>query len=157
VAQGWAARAAFFLLATSLLLPWWTATNPLSEGTIASETLWSRGPEVVAAWTWVTLALAAPAVVLLFVRVAAASWRHEPRSWRRDLAVCLGLCAGALASAWRWPRDLPFWGTLDFTLEGMRFVLVGRPGLGWWLAAIAAALVAVELLLSRRAATPDPA
>ena len=152
VANAWAARIGFLLLATSLLLPWWVVTNEVADGTAVSESLWTRGSEVQAGWTWVTLALAGAALLLLFVRVAAGSWRHEPASWRRDLAIALLLALGALGSAWMWPRDLPFWGTLDFTLDDMRFVLVGRPGIGWWLAALASLLVAGELAQDLRQA-----
>ncbi|MEA3202384.1 MAG: hypothetical protein QOI63_50, partial [Thermoplasmata archaeon] len=96
--------------------------------------------------------LAGLALVLLFVRVASRGWAHEPRAWRRDLAIAALLVLLALASAMLWPLELPFWGGRDYMLEngtGAELTIVANPGLGWWLAAVAGAIVAGAWWASR--------
>lgn len=151
------ALAAFLLAVTALLLPWWRLT--VDDGTFVT-TLDVRAfrpePPATTTWApWLTGGLAAAAALLLFVRLAANSHVHEPASWRRDLAVAAGLLVTAAASCLLWPAAVPsFWGGRTYTDPGtgVTNVETAIPGLGWWLALLAAALVALASWKARRAA-----
>ena len=150
------AVAAFFLAATALLLPWWTLTAELGgvSGELAPPVgLWGPDAQLVKTdMVWLTVALLAAALILLFVRVAAASWRHESAAFRRDSAIATLLLAAACASAWFWPVEFPFWAMRTYTdnVTGDPTLVIGTPGLGWWLAAVAAAFCASGWFVSRR-------
>lgn len=150
------AVAAFLLAATSLLLPWWALQASLGGVTgelVPAIGLWGPNPEVAEpAMVWLTVGLLAAALLLLFVRVAAASWRHEPAAFRRDLLIAGALLGLACASVWFWPVEFPFWGTRAYTdnITGDPTNVIGSPAFGWWLAAIAAALAVSGRMLSTR-------
>lgn len=157
---GLAAGAAFLLLATSLLLPWWVVSNRVagSKTPLAAVFPFGSSQGIVHPWAqWVTAGLVGVALVLLFLRVASRAWAHEPATWRRDLALAAFAILLALASGMLWPdRDaqggLPFWGGRTFLLDnatGEELVIVANPGLGWWLAAVSGGLVAMAWWWSR--------
>ncbi|HEX2066429.1 MAG TPA: hypothetical protein VHI93_06405 [Candidatus Thermoplasmatota archaeon] len=149
-----AAGAAFLLLATSLLLPWWVVSNRVAGSKTPLAAVFPLGSSqgIVHPWAqWLTAALVAVAILLLFLRVASRAWAHEPAVWRRDLAIAAAAILLALASGMLWPDGdaqggMPFWGGRTFLLDnatGEELAIVANPGLGWWLAAVAAALVAL--------------
>jgi hypothetical protein len=144
---GFAAGAAFLLLATALLLPWWVVSNRTPGSTTVLAAVLPFGSDQGIAHRWAQLATAAAvgvALVLLFVRVASRAWVHEPNAWRRDLAIAAFLVLLALASGMLWPLEVPFWGGRTYLLDnatGTELTIVANPGLGWWLAAAAGALV----------------
>lgn len=147
---------AFLLAVTALLLPWWRVT--LDDGSITYRFDF-RAFQPQAPWTtewapWVTGILAGAAAILLFVRLAANSHVHEPASWRRDLAVATALLAMAVASCLLWPQAIPsFWGGrtyMDTNTTGPATTETAMPGLGWWLALVAAALLAFASWKSRQ-------
>ncbi len=147
---------AFLLVVTALLLPWWRVT--LDDGSIAyridfrpfqPQEPWTTG------WApWLTGILAAAAGLVLFVRLAASSHLHEPSSWRRDLIVAAVLLAAAVTSCLLWPEIVPsFWGGRTYVVEnttGPATTETAMPGLGWWLALVAAALLALASWNARR-------
>ncbi len=142
---------AMLLQITALFLTWWVATNQ-TFGASDGFGLWSRPPgDLNLKAVWVTDALAILPIPFLFVRLAARSIVHEPKAWRRDLGVATALMIGALASAWFWPLDTPFWGTKTFgAADGVDAqVIEAHPGLGWWVGAAAAAAAAWSLWLGR--------
>jgi hypothetical protein len=147
------AAAGFILLATSALLPWWTV-RLTEDGQLTDRVdlqLWDRHTIARTALQWASGILVAAALLALFVRIAAGSWRHEPPSWRRDLALALAAVAVALVLAWLWPTGDPrFWDTTTAAVDGVRLVEKSRPGLGWW----SGMGTAVLLGLSRLAASP---
>lgn len=103
--------------------------------------------------------LLAAAAALLAVRLAGRSWWYEPRVWRRDLFVASGLAAAAVASTLLWPQSVPyFWGsrTAVHNETAQVFTESGLPGLGWWLAVLAAAALAVAAGLARVPDTSTP-
>lgn len=149
------ALAAFFLLVTALLLPWWRLT--VDDGTTASRLeVRAFRPSVPATteWgPWLTGVLAAATAGLLFVRLAGNSHVHEPASWRRDLAMGAALAFAAAASCLLWPAEVPsFWGGRTYTDPGtgVSNVETATPGLGWWVALLAAALLAMASWRARR-------
>jgi hypothetical protein len=160
------ALAAFLLTVTALLLPWWRVT--LDDG--AFTTLFDfrpflPQPPATTEWaSWLTGILAAVAAFLLFLRLAANSHIHEPRSWRRDLAVATGLLAAAVASCLLWPDIVPaFWGGrtyMDANTTGPPTRETAMPGLGWWLALVATLLAGLASWKARQMgdpSTPDDA
>lgn len=158
------ALAAFLLAATALLLPWWLVT--LDDGAIAYRYEF-RPFRPAEPWTtdwapWLTGLLAASATLLLFVRLAANSHVHEPASWRRDLAISAGLLVAAVASTPLWPDAVPsFWGGRTYHHEnvtGPDTTETAMPGLGWWVALVAAVLAALASWKARQVpdgSTPD--
>ncbi len=138
---------AFILVVTSLWLPWWRVTYEDSGGRpYDTQDVGVFGGEHLLAhsWArWVTAALAVGATLLLFVRIAGRSWTYEPGIWRRDLGVAALLCGLALASCLLWPSQVPsFWGGRTFALDNATgtFSEFAMPGLGWWVALLAALL-----------------
>jgi hypothetical protein len=157
---GLAAGGAFLLLATALLLPWWVVSARVLGSTTQAAAVYPLGSSQDLVFRWAqlaTAALAGLAIVLLFVRVASRAWVHEPRVWRRDLAIAAALVVLALASGMLWPRPdttdgLGFWGGRTYLLDnatGTQEEVVATPGLGWWLAAVAAVLLAAAWWASR--------
>lgn len=151
------AVAAFLLALTALWLPWWRVSWD-DGATVVRDGVSAFRPEppLTTAWgPWLTGALAAAAALLLFVRLAAGSRVQEPASWRRDLAVAAGLLLLAAASCLLWPRAVPsFWGGRTYALgnaTGPPTTETAMPGLGWWLALLAAALSALASWSARRA------
>ena len=145
---------AFLAGVTSLLLPWWRVTWS-SGGAAIRDDVRAFRPEapLTTGWApWATGILVAAALALLFVRSAGRSDRHEPASWRRDLAVAAVLLVAATASCLAWPADVPsFWGGRTYTVENVTTEVTetAMPGLGWWLGLLAAALLAGAHLLAR--------
>jgi hypothetical protein len=151
---------AFLLVATALLLPWWRIAWE-SGGLEVRDDVRAFRPEepLTTAWApWVTGLLAAAAALLLFVRVAADSDRHEPATWRRDLGVAAGLLLLACASCLLWPADIPaFWGGRTYTADDVSVTETAMPGLGWWIALVAAALAALAFWKAGKARPEDEA
>lgn len=147
----------FLLAVTSGLLAWWRVAWTSGGTTLRDDVRLFRPEEpLTTAWgPWLTGLLAAAAAVLLFVRIAARSERHEPPAWRRDVGVAAGLLGAALLSCLLWPADVPaFWGGRTYTAENVttQVTETAMPGLGWWVA-FAAALLLVAACLSARPAT----
>jgi Zn-dependent protease len=138
------------LLLTSLWLVWWSATNVSTDSTFTVEFgLWGGAPpDIRTEVNWLTTALVAAPIPLLFLRVAAKSLVHEPRSWRRDVTISLVLVAVGLVSCWAWPIEVPFWGTYHYPGDPPQ-AITGTPGVGWLLALVAALLLLWALLLAR--------
>lgn len=145
------AFAAFLLAITSLLLSWWRVTWDRVGEDVRP---FRPEPPLTTSWApWLTGILVALAIVLLFVRIAARSDRHEPAIWRRDLGIAALLMATAVLSALLWPADVPaFWGGRTYRVENVTTTVTetARPVLGWWVALAATALLA----LARRMAWP---
>lgn len=159
---GFTAGAAFLLLATALLLPWWVVSNQvggLSTGLAAVYPFGASQAFVHPEAKLVTGLLVAAALALLFLRVASRAWAHEARVWRRDLAVSMLLVLLALASGMFWPlaeAQVPFWGGRTYLLDngtGAQLTVAANPGLGWWLALLAGLLLAGAWWASRRTRT----
>lgn len=154
------AFAAFLLTVTSMLLPWWRVTWASVGGTVLEEVRLFRPVEpLTTSWgPWLTGGLVVAVALLLFLRLAARSERHEPPTWRRDLLVAAGLLGAALLSCLLWPSGIPaFWGGRTLQNETITdganaTVEAAMPGLGWWLALLAALLLA----LAWRRARPAP-
>ncbi|MEK6985486.1 MAG: hypothetical protein AABX89_03775 [Candidatus Thermoplasmatota archaeon] len=152
------AIAAFLAAVTSLLLPWWGLTASLGDVSgelVPAVRLWGGNPEVAHSWAvWLSTGLVVVAALLLFVRVAAASWRHEPARFRRDAALAAVLLAASCAAAWLWPVEFPFWGMRTYTdnVTGDPSVVTGSPLLGWGMAVVAACLA----VASRFGTKPQP-
>ena len=152
---------AFLLAVTAILLPWWRVTlddggtTPPSSGdfrVFRPEEPWTT------TWApWLTGFLVVAAALVLFVRLAANSHEQEPASWRRDLAIATGLLAAAVASALLWPDAVPsFWGGRTYHYEnvtGPDTTETAMPGLGWWVALVAAVLAGLASWKSRQ--VPD--
>lgn len=153
--SGLAGAAAFLLLATSLLLPWWVVSNRTDGLGTPLAAIYPLGGDhgVVHHWAQVaTAVLVGAAIALLFVRVASRAWAHEPPAWRRDLAISASLVAAALASGTLWPLEFPFWGGRTYLLDnatGAELAVAANPGLGWWLAAAAGLALAAARWASR--------
>ncbi len=155
------AVAAFLLALTALWLPWWRVAWD-DGATVLRDDVSAFRPEppLTTEWgPWLTGVLAAGAVLLLFVRLAAGSRTHEPPAWRRDLAVSAGLLAAAALSCLLWPQEVPsFWGGRTYALQdgtGPATTETAMPGLGWWLALLAAALAGLASWSARRAAQQE--
>ncbi len=151
---------AMILQVTALFLTWWVinfrdATTEMAYG--SASLFGGDGGVADRAAVWATSVLAVAPVPILFIRAAAASWRHEPATWRGNLLACLIIMALALASALFWPVDLPFfWGGRNYTDAGTGHVysITAYPGLGWWVSLVAASCVALALWLSRAGRNP---
>ncbi|MHB8633387.1 MAG: hypothetical protein ACYDBQ_05375 [Thermoplasmatota archaeon] len=145
----WLAGAAFLLLSTAALTPWWVvawsdpqlrvyATQAARPFVAPMDLVWWWAP-------WVTGALLAVAVVWLFLRLAGREWRYSTRTWRRTLEGCLALTVLAVLSALLWPRELPwFWGGRSYALGNGTALWheTALPGWGWWLGLVGAAALA---------------
>jgi hypothetical protein len=159
--SGFLGGAAFFLLATSLFLAWWVVTNRYEGSTTPLETVSPFGSDhqIAHAWAkWLTVLLVGGAALWLFVRVASAAWRHEPRTWNRDAGLLAILVLLALASGMLWPIEIPFWGGRTYQLQnvtGAGLTIVASPGLGWWVAAVAGGLLGAAWWLSRPHGTTE--
>lgn len=145
---------AFLLAVTSMLLSWWRVTWSSGGAAVRDDVrLFRPEPPLTTEWApWLTGGFVVAAAVLLFVRLAARSERHEPHAWRRDLAVAAVLLAGALLSCLLWPADVPsFWGGRTYAVENVTTEVTEStmPGLGWWIATVALALLAAARLLAR--------
>ncbi len=141
------AGTAFLLIVTAMLLPWWAITNETSgTNTLLGRVfLFGSNQDLVHPLAkGATAVLLAAAAILLFLRVAAAEWRHDAHRWRRDLRLGSLLVFIALASCVFWPLELPFWGGRTYALVNGTVVdltIVAQPGLGWWTAGIALGLL----------------
>lgn len=143
----------FLALITSALLPWWGLTWDNGQTPIRDTvSLFRPEPPLTTTWgPWLTGILIAVAVLVLFVRIAARSEKHEPLSWHRDLRIALGTVALAIMSALLWPSGVAsFWGGRTYTFEngtGPSITETAAPLLGWWVAIVGllALLVAVRL------------
>ncbi len=139
------APVALFLFITSLWLPWWLVRWTDASGFRYDQTavrLFGSGQAVAhGEGPWVTGSLLVLATIVLFIRVAAKSWYHEPGAWRRDLWAAFGFGAAALASTLAWPSGVPhFWGGQRYALANdtaQSFTETALPGLGWWVAVLA--------------------
>lgn len=146
---------AFVLLTFSLWTPWWTIEHAYADGEVYDDVgvgFWNDRQEVDESMVWVTIAATAVALLLLVVRLAATSWKLEPKTWRRDLGIATaGLLVALVATTW-WPSSgEPFWGGRTFTLEnGETFNQITGPAFGWWAALLAALCLVVALVLSLR-------
>jgi hypothetical protein len=150
------AVAAFLLALTALWLPWWRVSwddgaTVLRDGVSA----FRPEPPLTTSWgPWLTGVLAAAAALLLFVRLAAGSRTQEPASWRRDLAVAAALLGAAALSCLLWPEGVPsFWGGRTYSAgnaTGPSTTEAAMPGLGWWLAILAAACAGLAAWTARR-------
>src|SRR5437773_915574 len=92
---------ATILQVTGLFLGWWVITyrDAASSQVYGSAGLFGAGGGIAGpATVWATTVLAIAPIPVLFIRVAAASWKHEPAIWRRDLAACLAIIFLGLAS-----------------------------------------------------------
>lgn len=144
----------FLLTVTSLLLAWWRVTWSTGGAALRDDVRVFRPEEpLTTAWgPWLTGALAVAALLLLFVRIAGRSDRHEPPAWRRDLAVAAGLVAATLLSCLLWPADVPaFWGGRTYTVENVttQVTETAMPGLGWWVAVVGMLLLVGARLAAR--------
>jgi len=148
------------LQTTALFLTWWVVTNRTDAssptagiGLFRGDPDWAQSAPVL-----VTTLLAIAPVPLMFLRTAAASWRHEPDAWRRDLCIIAGLQAVALASVFAWPIEGPFWGSRNYVLTNNtadHLTIATNPGIGWWLAVVALLLTVWAMWLSRRGRSPE--
>jgi hypothetical protein len=149
---------AFLLAVTALWLPWWRVSWDDGSVELRQDVAAFRPEEpLTTSWApWLTGLLCAAAAVLLFVRVAANSHLHEPTSWRRDLGVSAGLLLIAVASCLLWPSATPsFWGGRTYTDGGVSVTETAIPGLGWWVAVVAAALAALAFWQAGKARPTD--
>jgi hypothetical protein len=140
------ALAAFLLAVTAILLPWWRIAWD-DGNVVVREDVSALRPEPPLTTTWapyLTGILCAVAALGLFVRLAANSHLHEPRSWRRDLGADAGLLLLAAASCLLWSASTPsFWGGRTYSDGGVTVVETAMPGLGWWLCVLAGVLAAL--------------
>lgn len=152
------ATAALILLLTSLWLPWYLVRNVGPSGEVYEQltaALFRPGAIAEPVPVHLSGALIVAATVLLFVRVAGQSWKHEPRLWVRDLRNAAALAAAALALAFAWPEAFPsFWGTLHYDTDAGDATVRTLPGLGWW-CALAAAIAALVAGMLRPPASND--
>lgn len=127
---------------TSFWLPWWRLTYADTQPYSVTDAGLFRASEATTAWgPTASGVLMAAACGLLFLRLAARSWFHEPPVWRRDLAIAAGLAAAGVLLAIAWPEAVPhFWGGRTFEDEaaGARFTETAMPVLGWWCGVVAA-------------------
>jgi hypothetical protein len=157
------AVAAFLLTLTALWLPWWRVSWDDGATMVRDDVAAFRPePPLTTAWgPWLTGIVAVAAALLLFVRLAAGSRTHEPASWRRDLAVASALLVAALLSCLLWPSAaMPsFWGGrtyVDANATGPSTTETAMPGLGWWLALLAAILLGIAAWKAHREDAADP-
>lgn len=149
--------AALLFVVTSLWLPWWriTLTVEGAEGGLVTDThLWNGSAPEANGWaTIVTGILVVAALLVLFVRLAARSFRMEPPAWRRDLTAVVFILVLALASTLLWPAEFPsFWGGRTTVYEDGSFpptTETAMPALGWWMAVLAGACAAVARWMAR--------
>lgn len=154
---------AFLALVTALWLPWWAVAWDTSDeshvATRDSVSLFRPEPPLTTTWgPWLTGFLVVSAAGLLFVRIAARSDVHEPKTWRRDLAFGVGFVAASLVSASLWPASVPaFWGGRIYTAENVttQVTETALPQLGWWLAGLALVCLGLAHWGSRPAAVPN--
>lgn len=146
---------AFLALVTSLLLPWWAVT--WDDGQVASRDsvrVFDPEPPLTTSWgPWLTGALVGAAALVLFVRIAARSDVHEPATWRRDLGIAAGVVFAAVASALLWPEGVPsFWGGRTYSVENVTTQVseTTMPMLGWWVALVAALVLAWAFAAAQR-------
>ena len=156
-----AAFAAFVLALTALWLPWWQASWTAGATTVRDPIHPFRpDPQLTTVWgPWASGLLAGGAAVLLFVRLAASSHLHEPRSWRRDLVVAAALLVAAAALCLLWPSGVPaWWGGRTYATNGTAPTIVETemPVLGWYVALAAAALAGVARWQAGKPQPPDP-
>lgn len=136
---------AFVLALTALWLPWWQASWA-AAGTVVRDPIhpFRPDPQLTTVWgPWASGVLAAVAALLLFVRLAASSHRHEPAAWRRDLVLSAVLLAAAAVLCLLWPSGVPsFWGGRTYAVNGTGPAVVETemPALGWWVVLVAALL-----------------
>lgn len=147
---------AFLLAATSVLLAWWRVTWSSGGPAIRDDVRLFRPEEpLTTSWgPWLTGALVAATLLLLFVRIAARSEKYEPGVWRRDLLVATVLLVAALASCLLWPAEVPsFWGGRTYTAENVTTTVdeMAMPGLGWWVALTTVVLLVLARWQSARA------
>ena len=154
------AFAAFLLAVTALWLPWWRVTWDDGVAAVRDDAFAFRPePPLTTEWApWLTGILGAFAALLLFVRLAAGSRTHEPPAWRRDLAVSAALLAGAALSCLLWPQAVPsFWGGRTYAApDGPSTTETAMPGLGWWLALVAALLAGLASWKARADPSTPP-
>ena len=137
----------------ALALTWWEPSSTGPGYSFSAGHVGLAGSGLVrATYVWATVACLVGALSLLALRLAARSWFHEPRVWRRDMLAVAALFAVAGALAFAWPIDAPFWGTRVLN-ETTGEALQGRPGSGWF-AALGAGLLA---MLAALRAPPDEA
>lgn len=153
------AVAALLLLLTSLWLPWWVVWYEDDVGfRYASTGVRVFDPETPETTAWaphVTGALAAVVTLWLFLRIAGRSHAYEPAVWTRDLRLQAGGIVLALASTLLWPDEVDvFWGGRTFRMEGLEFTEAAAPGLGWWLALLAAVALGAAWGTARRRGRP---
>ncbi len=151
----WFALLAFVLAATSLITPWWglnATLDGVSGDLVEPVWLWDQTGEVARVWAqWLTIALLALAILVLFFRVAASSWRHEPARFRRDMGRSTLVLLAACASCWLWPVEFPFWGSRSYVdnVTGNPSLVSGAPHVGWEIAVVAMLAAAVAWWLSK--------
>lgn len=147
----------FVLWLAALPSPWWAGTNH-TEGAApftVSVYLWDHpDPDVDGARGDLvrgTGLLALVPLPLLFIRLAGNSIRHEPRSWRRDVAIAGIAMLAALASVAFWPVGLPFLGQTVFpAVEGIASQRIDTyPAFGWWLGLLGLGLLTWAWRLAR--------
>lgn len=138
---------------TALFLPWWVLdySDAESEQRLGAVTLWTPGELAEPLAVRFTLVMAVLGLPVLVVRIAATSWQHEWRKWRRDLLAVASSQVVALASCLLWPIEFPFWGLQERLSEftGTTYFVEGMPGLGWWLMGTAFGLVLLAWWMSR--------
>lgn len=152
--RAWA-LVAWLLAATSLWLPWWRIRFRDLAGNVIDEAhlrhFQDGAPFAETGAIVLTGILVGIALLVLFIRLAARSWLHEPGQWLRDLVVVTSLLIAALLSTWGWPAGESvapsFWGGVEFTHNqtGDSFSVQATPGLGWWTAAVAVVCMGMSM------------
>ncbi len=145
---------AFFLLLTSVWLPWWLVRYESQGVRYDQVAVGLFSPEAPASTQvpYLTAALVLAIVAWVFVRVAGRSIVYEPAVWRRDLWLQCGVLAAALVSCLFWPDEVhAFWGGRTYGLVNATgsFSEVALPGLGFWCATLALGLLLAAAWMSR--------